>query len=241
MAEGGKILASVMRQVSSEAITGRSLKYLDELAYRLIKEAGAEPAFLGYQPEGAVEPYPASICTSVNESVVHGIPTDYIIQDGDLVKLDFGVRHKGYCTDAAVTVGVGNISKEAEDLIEATRGALFAAIKKMVPGNTLGDIGSAIQKFVESKGFRVIRDLTGHGIGKRLHEEPSVYNYGTPGQGMRLEAGMVFAIEPITAISTARVRQLADDSFVTSDKSLAGHFEHTIAITEEGPRILTVL
>ena len=111
----------------------------------------------------------------------------------------------------------------------------------MVSGNTLGDVGSAIQKFVESKGFKVIRDLTGHGIGKRLHEEPSVYNYGTPGQGMRLTAGMVFAIEPITALSTARVRQLADDSFVTSDKSLAGHFEHTIAITEDGPRILTVL
>jgi methionyl aminopeptidase len=241
MAEGGKILAKVMREVIAKAKAGVSLKYLDEYAQKLIEEAGAKPAFLGYRPEGAREAYPASICASVNEVVVHGIPSGYVIREGDLVKLDFGVRHKGFCTDAAFTVVVGEASEKARELVEATRTALFLAIQKMVPGNTLGDIGAAVEQFVEGKGFRIIRDLTGHGIGRRLHEEPSVYNYGKPGQGLKLTPGMVFALEPITALSTNRVRQQEDDSFITADGSVSAHFEHTVAVTEEGPRILTVL
>lgn len=241
MAESGKILAGVMRKVVAEAKAGVTLLALDRLAFSLIKEAGAEPAFLHYRPEGAHTAYPASICASVNEVVVHGVPNEYVIRDGDLVKLDFGVRHKGYCSDAAMTVGVGNISKVAHDLMEATRNALLAAIREMITGNTLGDIGATIQESVERRGFKVIRDLTGHGIGKKLHEEPSVYNYGKRGEGLVLEPGMVFALEPITSVSTNRVRQAADDSFITSDGSISAHFEHTVVVTHEGPRILTVL
>lgn len=241
MAEAGKILAGVMKQVVAEAKKGVRLIALDNLAFGLIKEAGAEPAFLNYRPEGALKAYPSSICASVNEVVVHGIPTEYMIREGDLVKLDFGVRHKGYCADAAMTVGIGAISKVASDLLEATRGALFAAIREMITGNTLGDVGATIQEYVEKRGFKVVRDLTGHGIGKKLHEEPSVYNYGIRGEGMVLEPGMVFALEPITAVTTNRVRQAADDSFITADGSLSAHFEHTVAVTHGGPRILTVL
>lgn len=239
MAEGGKILAKVMREVKAEVRPGKKLKELDDLAFRLIEESGAKPAFLGYQPEGADKPYPSSICASVNEVAVHGIPDEYVIRDGDLVKLDFGVRYKGFCTDAATTVVVGEVSAEARKLTRVTEEALHIAIKQMRPGNRLGDVGAAIQKHVEENGFQVIRDLTGHGIGRKLHEEPSVYNFGKHGTGEVLKAGTAFAIEPITAISAKHVRQLSDDSFATSDHSLSAHFEHTVIVTENGPWVIT--
>ncbi len=239
MAEGGKILAQVRDRLAREAKEGVSLIELDELAEKLIREAGAVPAFLGYKPGGADKPYSASICTSVNEVVVHGLPTKYKLKSGDVLKIDLGVLHKSFYTDTSVTVGIGQISPEARKLISATKKALELAIENCQLGKTLGDVGFIINKYARSQRFKVIKGLTGHGIGKNLHENPIVFNEGREGVGPKIVPGMVLAIEPMLSAGDAEIVQLEDESYATRDSSLSAQFEHTVAITENGPYILT--
>ena len=240
IAVAGKILAATAKKLLSEVRVGLTLKDLDEMAFKLITEAGAKPAFLNYRPEGAKKPYPCSICASVNEVVVHGQPTSYSIKDGDVLKLDMGVLYDGWNADAAWTIGVGRISPEAKKLMEVAKKALQLAINECKPGKTLGDIGYAISRYVRRNGFFTLRGLTGHGIGRELHEEPTVLNEGRRGEGMELRPGMVLAIEPMIAIGTDRIKQLADESYATIDGSNTAHFEHTIVITEHGVEVLTI-
>jgi len=239
MAKAGRLLSGIVPKIAAAAKVGVALKNLDQLAHELILKTGAEPAFLNYQPQGASKPYPATICASINDIIVHGLPTAYRLRDGDLLKLDFGLRLKGYYSDTAITVPIGRISDEAKKLVDTTKKALVLGIKQMKPGNHLGDIGYAIDSYVRSRGFYVVEGLTGHGIGRELHEDPSVFNNGKPGAGMELKEGMVLAIEPMIAAGTTRIVQLPDDSYATYDGSLSAHFEHTVEITKTGPRILT--
>lgn len=240
MAEAGAKLGKILAELRAQVRPGRSAQFFEDLSRKLIKESGTEPVFLGYQPAGARVPYPAALCLGVNDAVVHTPPSkEVILKEGDVVKLDLGLRHKGLCVDSAITVAVGRVSPEAIRLIEITEEALRQAIQIAIPGNTLGDIGHTVEACVTSAGFSIVKSLTGHGIGEELHEEPSVFNFGKPGQGMTLKPGLVIAIEPITAIGSGKIKQVSDDSYVTADGSLSAHFEHTIAITEEGPKILT--
>jgi len=240
IAGAAKILAKILRILSHEAKVGTKLSDLNKLAYRLTKKEKAQPAFLGYQPDAASKPFGASICASVNEVVVHGFPSDYKLKSGDILKIDFGVERKGFFADAALTIAIGNISNETRHLIKTTKIALDKAIKIAKPGNTLGDIGWIIQKTAQRNGLKVIRALTGHGIGLELHEEPTIYNFGEKGKGIELKPGMVLAIEPMLAIGTDKIIQNADESWATADGSLSAHFEHTIVITEKGNKILTI-
>lgn len=235
----GKILASVAKKIESAIQEGVSLRELDELVKHLIEEAGAEPAFLGYHAFGAKKPYPSSICASINETVVHGIPTRYKLKSGDILSLDFGVTYRGFIADAAFTVGIGKISNLAENLISVTRQALTIGIKECKIGKTLGDIGWAINNFVTAHGFKVIKGLSGHGVGLELHEDPPVFNEGRKNTGIKLKPGMVLALEPMVSAGDPYIAQLPDDSYATQDKSLAAHFEHTILITNKEPEILT--
>ena len=241
MAESGRILAEVMEKILKEVETGITLKELDKLTEDLIRKAGAKPAFLNYKPEGAKRPYGASICASLNDVIVHGFPTKYKLKSGDVFKLDFGVLHKGFFTDAAITILIGEASAIARKLVEATKEALERAIRKCEPGNTLGDVGFEIENIAKRNGFKAVKGLTGHGIGRKLHEEPTIHNYGKKGEGMKLEPGMVLALEPMFTLGTDRIIQKKDESWATADGSLSAHFEHTVAITEDGPRILTKL
>jgi len=255
IATAGIILAKVLKVVVKEAKIGTQLSQLNKLAYQLTKEYKAQPAFLGYQPDGASRSFGASICASVNEVVVHGFPSDYKLQSGDVLKIDFGIEYQpfdklrvdpeqsrmgqGFFADAAVTIGIGNISQEAKHLIKTTQLALKKAIKQAKPGKTLGDIGWIIQKTAEDNGLKIIKTLTGHGTGKELHEEPTIYNFGEKGKGIALRSGMVLAIEPMLAVGTEKIIQRPDESWATADGSLSAHFEHTIAITKRGQIILT--
>lgn len=243
MAEGGKILAGIIKTVKDAARPGVVLKELDELAEKLIKKAGCKPAFLGYRPDGSSRPYPASICASVNDVVVHGVPGKYILKEGDVLKLDFGLVYpavSGFNVDAAVTIAIGKANKTAERLIEVTRQALVKGIGQAKVGNRLGDISAAIQEYVERAGFSVVKELTGHGVGRELHEDPPIYNYGKAGTGILLQPGMVLAIEPMVAVGSGEVVHRPDDSFATKDGSLSAHFEHTVAVTsKKGQQILT--
>jgi len=241
IATAGRILAKVLKAVVKEAKIGTQLSQLNKLAYQLTKKEGAQPAFLGYQPDGASRSFGASICASVNEIVVHGFPSDYKLQSGDVLKIDFGIEYQGFFADAAVTIGIGNISKEAKHLIKTTQLALKKAVKQARPGKTLGDIGWIIQKTAEDRGLKIIKSLTGHGVGLKLHEEPTIYNFGEKGKGVELKPGMVLAIEPMFAISTEKIIQRPDESWATADGSLSAHFEHTIVITERGAKVLTKL
>ncbi len=243
MAEGGRILAAVLKSVQSETRVGVTTKHLDTLSRELIKKSGALPAFLGYRSVGSKKPFPATLCISINEVVVHGLPSKREIKEGDIVKLDLGLKYRGFYLDSAVTVPVGKISSGANKLISVTKKALDLAIREAKPGKTLGHIGHAVQSYVEKNGFSVVRSLTGHGIGRGLHEDPSVFNFGKPGTGDEVVPGMVLAIEPMVAMSHppegGRIKQLSDDSFAIADGSLSAHFEHTVAITKNGPRVLT--
>lgn len=240
MAEGGKILARILKELSKAVKPEITTQDLDKLARELVFKFGARPSFLNYNG------YPAVLCTSVNDEIVHGVPSERKLVKGDLLKLDMGILYKGFHTDSAVTVLVGGglaFDKGTllkKKLIRATKEALEIGIKQARPGNTLGDIGSAIQKYVEKNGFGVVRDLVGHGIGRELHEEPQVPNYGKPGTGPDLVEGMVIAIEPMVVTGDWKIKE-GPDGFVfqTKDGGLAAHFEHTIAITEKGPLILT--
>ena len=235
----GAILGSVLRELKKNVKTGTVLKSLDDLSRRLILKAGAKPAFLGYRPDGAKKPYPAAICASINEVIVHGLPTNYKLKDGDILKIDLGVKYRGAYTDAAITIGIGKISKTAKVLIKATQEALNQAIKIAKPGHHLGDIGWIISKTAQKYNLEVVKGLTGHGVGSELHEEPTIYNYGKRGEGPELKPGMVLAIEPMFAIGTDKIIQRFDESWATTDSSLSAHFEHTIAITSSKPQVLT--
>jgi len=235
----GRILASVLKKLAAEVKVGVKIELFDQLAKKLIREAGAEPAFLNYHPYGAERPYPCSLCVSINDAVVHGLPKKKILQDGDVVKLDIGVRYQGYYADGAITLGVGEVSEIAKKLMRTCEVALAAGLKAARAGNRLGDIGYAVQSVTEKAGFSVIKGLTGHGIGEELHEEPTVFNEGRAGLGMELKEGMVLAIEPMISVGAPEVIQLKDDSYAAEDGSLTAHFEHTVLITEKGPRILT--
>jgi len=237
--EGGHILAKIIKEVAKKAKAGVATRELDWLAENLIIKSGGQPSFKNYQPDFSLNPFPASLCVSVNNVIVHGIPNDYILQNGDVVKLDLGMKYKGLYTDMAITVGVGKISPLAKKLIHVTKKALDLAIKAAQEGKTLGDIGFAIQNYVRSQNFYEIRVLTGHGVGYAQHEEPDVLNYGEPGKGIRLKEGMVIAIEPMVTIDTSDIIEIFDGSFVTKTGCLSAHFEHTIAITSKGPIILT--
>lgn len=233
--EGGKILANVLQLISKAAVPGARAADLDALAERTIREAGALPAFKGY------EGFPSTLCVSVNNEVVHGIPGDKVFQEGDIVGLDCGVQYHGLFTDAAITVGIGKIAKDAKKLITVTEQAFREGLKVIKAGATTGDIGHAVQTFVEAQGFGVIRALVGHGVGHAVHEDPKVPNYGQPGTGTALPVGLVIAVEPMVSAGHWQV-QTASDSWtvVTADGSLASHYEHTLVVTENGYEILTV-
>jgi len=242
MREGGRILAKVLKDIKKATKPGVSTKELDELAEELIRKFGGEPAFLNYQVKGEKgKPFPATLCTSLNHEVVHSIPSKKnILEEGGIIGLDLGMLYKGFYTDTAQTVGIGKISSEAKKLIEVTRKALYTGINQVKPGNSIGDIGAAIQKYVEKEGFSVVKQLVGHGIGKDVHEEPKIPNFGEPHSGSFLKTGMILAIEPMVNVGEETV-ETADDNWTitTSDKSLSAHFEHTVAVTDKGYEVLT--
>jgi len=232
--EGGRILANVLKELEKITKPGITTRDLDRAAEALILSRGGKPAFKGYAG------FPYSLCTSVNENIVHGLPSNYVLKEGDLLKLDLGVLYKGFNTDSAITVAVGSVSYEAKRLINVTKKALRLGIKKAKVGNTIGDIGNTIQRFVEDQGFSVVRDLCGHGIGKEVHEDPKVPNFGKRGAGEKLVEGMVICIEPMITAGDYNLKKSSDGyGYATKDSSLSAHFEHTIVITEKGPRILT--
>ncbi len=235
LSEANRIVAKILNAIRPIIQPGVSTKELELFAEDLIKKEGAIPAFKGYQG------YPASICASINEEVVHGIPLDKrILKNGDIVSIDLGVKFKGFYGDAAITYPVGKIDKDASDIIEVTETALYKGIEKAKTGNYLFDISWAIQSFVEDKGYGVIRDFVGHGIGRQLHEEPQIPNCGKPRTGPLLKEGMVLSIEPMVSQGTWEVEMLDDGwTAVTLDNSLSCHFEHTIAIMKNGPLVLS--
>jgi methionyl aminopeptidase len=239
MAEGGKRLGEVLRELIAAAREGVTTKKLDRMAYELIHKLGAKPAFLHYRPGGADKAYPYTLCASLNAVVVHGQPSDYALRNGDIVKLDLGLIYKGWYLDAARTVGVGAITPVAKKLIVTAEMAFRAGANEAMAGKTVGDIGHAIEKIVLKNKFGAAEGLTGHGIGRGLHEDPVIFNVGKPGRGEELEVGMVIAIEPMVTAKSGATVQLRDDSWATRDGSLASHYENTVAITENGPRILT--
>lgn len=235
MREAGRIVAQVHAAIRDAIRPGVTTRELDQLAEEQIRRAGGIPTFKGYRG------YPACICASVNDEVVHGIPGPRRLQEGDIVAIDLGVTYKGYVADAAYTWPVGQVSPEAARLLRVTQEALERAIAQCWPGKHLGDIGHAVQSYVEAHGFNVVRDYTGHGIGANMHEDPQVPNYGRPGTGVQLRAGMVLAIEPMVNAGTWEVRTLPDRwTVVTVDGSYSAHFEHTVAITDHGPEVLTL-
>lgn len=234
--KSSEIVALGLAKIANIVKPGVTLLELDQLAEEHALSMHALPAFKGYHA------YPASLCTSVNDVVVHGIPSSYALKDGDIVGIDYGVLFNGFYGDSAVTLPVGHISVEATKLLTITKESLFKGIDQAIPGNRIGDIGFAIQEFAERNGFSVVKNFVGHGIGKKLHEDPQVPNYGTPGKGIKLEVGMVLALEPMINAGLADTNVLEDGwTAVTADHSLSAHFEHTIAITRDGPIILSLL
>ena len=234
MRRAGLIVAETLRRLRGMVEPGMTTRELDAVAESTIRAAGASPTFKGYRG------FPASICASVNDEVVHGIPSDRQLRAGDILKIDCGATLDGYVGDAAISVPVGQVPPEIERLMETTRDSLLCAIKQMVPGNRLYDVSYAVQQYVEERGFSVVRDFCGHGIGQRMHEDPQVPNYGRPGTGPTLKEGWVLAIEPMVNEGGYEVRVLSDGWTVkTRDGKASSHFEHTIAVTEDGPRVLT--
>ena len=236
MRAANQLVAKVLEDLAALVAPGVSTADLDAAAEAKVRAAGAEPAFKGYRG------YPATLCASVNEQVVHGIPSRRQLASGDIVSLDMGVRLNGFYGDSAVTVPVGPVSDEVKRLLRATQEALAAGIAQVKIGGRISDIGHAIQAFVEAQGFSVVREFVGHGIGAALHEEPQIANYGEPGRGPRLAEGMTLAIEPMVNMGKPAVRLLADGwTAVTKDGQLSAHFEHTVAVTAAGPLVLTAI
>ncbi|MDB4984218.1 MAG: methionine aminopeptidase type [Patescibacteria group bacterium] len=240
MRVAGKRHASILEKLSGLVRPGISTGELDRAAEMMVKEYGDTPAFLGYKPDGADRPFPATLCISVNDEVVHGIPDDNrILNEGDIVSIDLGLWHDGVVTDAAVTVPVGKISKQLEDLLSATEDALEIGIAAAQPGAQTGDVGYAIESFV-NKRYGIVREFSGHGVGRMIHEDPYIPNFGKSGTGERLVPGMTIAIEPMLNIGKAGIEMLDDGyTVVTHDGKQSAHFEHTILITETGNEILT--
>ena len=236
MRKSNRLVAQVHQLLREKIRPGVTTLDLDRLAEDLIRKNGAKPAFKGYKG------FPGTICASVNEEVVHGIPSDRILEEGDIVSVDVGALLDGYYGDAAVTLPVGEISDEARQLLNVTEESLYQAITKMREGNRLGDVSSSVQQYAESRGYGVVTQFVGHGIGRNLHEEPQVPNFGRPGTGQRLYKGLILAIEPMLNCGTPKVKVLDDDwTVITLDHRLSAHFEHTVAITENGPEILSKL
>ncbi|MBI2917223.1 MAG: type I methionyl aminopeptidase [Chloroflexi bacterium] len=235
MRQAGRIVAEVLQLLMEAVCPGIATKDLDEIARREIRARGALPSFEGYRG------YPAAVCVSVNDEVVHGIPGGRVLAEGDVVSLDLGAIYKGYQGDAALTVGIGSLSFDAKRLIEATEEGLKRGIAAARPGGRVGDISAAVQGYIEAQGFSVVREYVGHGIGRNMHEEPQVPNFGQPGRGPMLRAGTTLAIEPMVNAGDWRTR-VGDNHWTvyTLDGSLSAHFEHTIAVTEDGPEVLTV-
>jgi len=236
MRQAGKIVAAVLKILSEQMKPGMKTKELDAIAGREVAGLGAKPSFKGYRG------FPASLCVSINDEVVHGIPGERVIADGDIVSLDFGAVYDGYQGDAALTVAVGDISPEAKDLLETTEAALGAGIAAAKPGGRLGDVSAAIQNYAEARGYSVVREYTGHGIGRDMHEEPQIPNFGNPGVGPRLASGMALALEPMVNAGDWRTRVDSNHwTVLTADGKLSAHFEHTIVITDGEPEVLTVV
>jgi methionyl aminopeptidase len=236
MRDASRIVAEVLEALRSCCKEGVLTRELDRIAEEKTSRHGGKPAFKGYRG------YPGSLCTSINHQVVHGIPGEYALKEGDIVGLDFGVWYKGYFGDAAITVPVGNIASETEALLKVTEECLYLGIEQTISGNHLGDLSRAIQTHAESHGYSLVKEFGGHGIGKNLHEDPMVLNYVTDGRGLKFRPGLVLAIEPMVNMGTDRVQVLSDKwTVVTIDGKPSAHFEHTVAITENGPDILTRL
>ena len=235
MRRGGKITSKTLSKLMAAAKPGVTTGELNQLADESIRSMGGVPTFIGYHG------YPAAICASVNDEVVHGMPGDRVLADGDLLSIDIGTTFEGYVSDSAVTVAIGNVDEAAKRLMRVTQECLMLGIEQMQVGNHLGDIGHAVQRHAEAHGYGVVRALVGHGVGRKMHEDPQVPNYGNPGQGTLLRKGLVLAIEPMITQGTWEVATLEDGwTVVTEDGKLAAHFEHTIAITDQGPKILTL-
>jgi len=230
-----QLVAQVLAELRQMAVPGVTTADIDHVAEERVRAAGAEPAFKGYHG------YPATVCVSANEQVVHGIPSKRQLVEGDILSIDMGAKLDGFFGDCAVTVPLGRVSPQAAELLGVTEAALFHGIEAVKPGARVSDIGAAVQQHVESHGFSVVREFVGHGIGAALHEEPQIANYGEPGRGPRMVEGMVFAIEPMVNMGRPAVKVLADGwTAVTRDGSLSAHFEHTVAVTKNGPDVLTM-
>jgi methionyl aminopeptidase len=244
MREGGRILAAVLREVSEHVKAGISAAELDKLARELIFSSGGRPSFLHYKPGGSGEGYPAALCVSVNDEIVHGIPTEKkVLFEGDIVKLDCGVEYKGLNTDATVMVGVGRISETAKKIMQVTKECLELGIKEIKPGVSLNEYGRAVERHALENGFEVVRDLVGHGVGHNVHEPPQVFNYADRRMKKTiLKEGMTLALEPMVSEGTFEI-DLADDdwTYLTADGKLNGHWEHTVAVTKDGCEVLTKL
>lgn len=235
MATGGKILAKIMKELIAEVNPGVTTKHIDKVAENLVFKYGVKPSFKDYNK------FPATICASVNEELVHCLPTDRKLEEGDIFSIDMGILYQGYHSDMAVTVPVGEVSPEALRLIRSTKKALKRGIKKIRPGITFGDIGNTIQRYVDDQGYGTVRDLCGHGIGKELHEDPQIPNYGRRKTGPKVKEGMVLCLEPMITIGSWHLKKTKDGyGFQTKDGSLSAHFEHTIVVTKDGHRVLTL-
>ena len=237
MREAGRIVAQTMQKLLKELRPGLVVKELDTMVRKEFAKAGVVPTFLGY----AQPPYPATVCVSVNEEIVHGIPGKRVLKEGDVVSVDLGCTYKGFVADHAITAIVGKGDAKATQLVDVTRGALAEGIKHLRPGVRLGEVSHAIQAYVEAKGFSVVREYVGHGVGRKMHEDPQVPNFGPADSGPLLKKGMVLALEPMVTVGDWKTRQLDDKwTVVTADGSLAAHFEHTVAVTGGEPLVLTV-
>src|SRR3989338_6570491 len=241
--EGGKRLATVLEALRAKVAPGVTAEELDTLAEQMIRDGGDKPCFLGYTPEVANRPYPATLCVSINDEVVHGIPNESVktLKEGDIVGLDLGLTHNGVIVDAAITIAVGTVSDETRNLLRATEESLTAGIAQAAAGNHIGDISHAIKKVIEDAGFKVVKELGGHGVGELVHEEPFIPNFGRAGEGEVLTEGMVLALEPIATAGKAAVILSPDGyTYRTKDGSRSAHFEHTILIEKTGGRTITM-
>jgi len=241
MAANGRILARIMEELKKMVRPGLKTKELDEVAEKLILKEGAKPSFKNYRgvDDLHAKPFPNSLCVSLNEEIVHGLPSERVLKEGEIVSLDLGLVRYGFHVDMAITLAIGTISPEAARLIRITKKCLKLAIKKAKVGNTFGDVGNAVERYAESQGFGVIRELCGHGIGRELHEEPQILNCGKRKTGPKIKNGMVFCLEPMLSLGDWQIKRSANGSYLTRDHSLSAHFEHTIAIINDRAIVLT--